>query len=150
MDRQQDAHAMDVSPPGRDGWHTGRVFSFDLQIPPSANTYYRTSHNIVHLSKRARMYRLAVLDATKAGDPHWPLTCRLAVDVVVCFPTRRKADIDNRLKPLLDTLQHAAVIADDSQVDSLRVTRGPVRPGGRCFVTLTELIPTLQQSELHL
>ena len=161
-DRQQDATGQEPSPDAivRPGWSCGRVFRFDLAFPPSANTYYRTTAYIpkegrpdpraaTYLSAKGRAYRYSVCDDIEPR-PEFPLACRVAIDVSLYFPTKRRCDIDNRLKPLLDALEYARVFHDDSQVDCLRVSRGVVRKGGRCLVTVVELIPDDQQQELPL
>ena len=35
-------------------------------------------------------------------------------------------------------LEHAGVFVDDSQIDDLRIKRGPVVPGGKVLVFITE------------
>jgi len=53
-------------------------------------------------------------------------------------PDGRRRDLDNLQKALCDALQHAGVYADDSQIDRLDVQRGPVVPGGKVIVQVTE------------
>lgn len=66
---------------------------------------------------------------------------RLAVHIELIAPTRRKFDIDNRIKSALDALMHAGVFIDDEQIDELRVKRLHVEAPGACDVTVTELTP---------
>jgi len=54
-------------------------------------------------------------------------------------PDRRKRDVDNILKALLDALTHAGVYEDDSFIDDLRVVRGAVIKGGYCRVVLSQI-----------
>jgi crossover junction endodeoxyribonuclease RusA len=110
-----------------------------LPMPPSANHYWRmfvlqkTPRMII--SAEGRAYREAVFFATrkefnKATGP-------LRVTIQICYGTRRKIDLDNRLKSLLDALTHAGVYEDDSQIDFLSVERGPVSPpDGYCDVVV--------------
>jgi len=54
------------------------------------------------------------------------------------MPDRRKRDIDNTLKALLDALTHAGVWLDDSQVVDLRIRKSPTL-GGFVSVIIEEL-----------
>jgi len=55
-------------------------------------------------------------------------------------PDRRRRDLDNLLKSVLDALEHAGVYADDSQVDLLVVRRCEVdRPHGHVEVRVEHL-----------
>jgi Holliday junction resolvase RusA-like endonuclease len=49
-------------------------------------------------------------------------SCRRVV-VEVYVPDRRKRDLDNLHKGILDSLTHAGVWGDDSQIDDLRIYR---------------------------
>jgi Holliday junction resolvase len=56
---------------------------------------------------------------------------KLRVEVRAFPPDRRRRDIDNLAKSLLDSLQHAGVYDDDNQIHQLYIEKmSPVRPGG--------------------
>lgn len=57
-------------------------------------------------------------------------SARLAVTIKLHAPNKRRFDIDNRVKAVLDALVRAQVFDDDEQVDDLRVLRGPIVKGG--------------------
>ena len=54
---------------------------------------------------------------------------RLRVEIEAFPPDKRRRDLDNIFKVLLDSLQHAEVYVDDSQIDYLCVQRMPERLG---------------------
>lgn len=106
-----------------------------LPYPPSVNSIWRTPRTgklagRTLLSEKGRAYRKAVADAMweqRAGA--LPLTQRLRVDIEARMPDRRRRDLDNIPKAVLDALTHAGVWHDDSQIDDLRVFRGPLLTG---------------------
>lgn len=53
-------------------------------------------------------------------------------------PDRRRRDVDNIFKCLLDSLQWAQVYVDDGQIDKLYVERREVAPPGRVIVSIEE------------
>lgn len=113
----------------------------DLPFPPSVNSYWRhpTSGKLAgrHLiSEKGRAYRDAVLEtACRYQIP--TILGRLTVSIDVFPPDRRRRDLDNVLKALLDGLVHARVIEDDSCIDKLLVERCAVSPQGlvRVFIS---------------
>jgi crossover junction endodeoxyribonuclease RusA len=77
-----------------------------------------------------------------------PMSGPLAVEIVLHPPNRRRIDVDNRQKPLLDALkrrpkddnQRAWLFADDdSQVEKLSTEKSSIIPGGKCIVKVTKL-----------
>lgn len=65
---------------------------------------------------------------------------RLRVEMAVTPPDRRRRDLDNLLKAVLDGLGYADMYGDDSQIDELLVIRRPVRKGaGGLDVTVSIL-----------
>lgn len=107
-----------------------------IPFPPSVNTYYRTFRGRMIISAAGRAYRKNVVSS---APPVKPMLGRLAVEVDVYPPDRRRRDLDNVLKAALDSLQHAGIYADDSQIDDLRLTRRSVQPGGLLKVRIREL-----------
>lgn len=105
-----------------------------LPYPPSVNRYWRSPNKgrlagRTLISEEGRAYRAAALEALACTDLGPALTGRLRVEIVATMPDRRRRDLDNLLKPLLDALTHASVWLDDEQIDDLRITRGGVRRG---------------------
>lgn len=117
------------------------VIALSVPYPPTVNTYWRhfidekTRAPKSLLSKRAKEYRKRVLAAV---GPCMPLRGRLRVLVELSPPDGRTRDLDNIPKALFDSLQHACVYADDSQIDEFTVRRMPVVVGGACRVTIWE------------
>lgn len=101
-----------------------------LPWPPTVNTYWRNVAGRTLISRRGREYREQVgWHVRAAKTAPWPDSARLCVDIEARAPDRRKRDIDNLNKAILDSLTAAGVWADDSQVDDLRIWRGPVGEG---------------------
>lgn len=111
---------------------------FTLPYPPSANKIWRYVGNKPRLSKAARNYRLNVSAAVfEAGNPR--LFGRLGVRIILHAKDRRKRDIDNAAKAILDSLEAAYLFDVDEQIDDLHIRRGEIEPGGRAVVTLWQL-----------
>jgi crossover junction endodeoxyribonuclease RusA len=100
-----------------------------IPYPPSANKIWRRVGPRTLLSRAGRLYRRDVHAALLAqGSPH--VRGRLAVFIRLHPPDRRRRDIDNTIKPLLDALQHGGLFNDDSQIDLLLIVRDACTPGG--------------------
>jgi len=119
-----------------------------LPWPPSVNTYWRAFAQNTRkglrvrkiISEKGRKYR----EQTEAvGALHVRIAAdkRLAVVLDAFPPDRRKRDLDNVPKAVLDALTHAGIYTDDSQIDDLRIRRRPVVKGGRIEVTISEIRP---------
>ena len=104
------------------------IFEVTLPWPPTINTYWR--HKItgrlatVYITQQGKQYRQAVnnlvLEAAMLQRYH-KATGPLRVEIEAYPPDRRKRDLDNILKSLLDSLTHAGVWEDDSQIQDLRI-----------------------------
>ncbi|WP_178862089.1 RusA family crossover junction endodeoxyribonuclease [Thiomicrorhabdus cannonii] len=115
--------------------------SYQITLPwaPSANTYYRRAGQHIHLSLKGRQFKAAVAQVLQAQGLHRErISHRLRVRIELYPPNRRKFDIDNRIKPLLDALQHGGLFVDDEQIDRLAVARGDIDPerAGYCLVSI--------------
>jgi len=62
---------------------------------------------------------------------------KLQVEIIVYPRSKRKFDLDNCLKSILDALQKARVYDDDYQIDKLYVERGEQIKDGGCKITLS-------------
>ena len=99
-----------------------------LPWPPSANTYWRhiTRGKLAgrHLiSEKGRAYRTAVMEAVLLQGAAKRLNGLLKIEIKAFVPDRRRRDLDNLSKGLLDAMTHAGVWLDDSQVDDTRTYR---------------------------
>lgn len=108
----------------------------ELPYPPQINNYYIPHGKQRYVSKEGKEFRRAVGWICKAARIDDGRTERLKVAIQLWTPDKRKRDIDNVLKPLLDALGAAGVYKDDSQIDSLSILRCGVEKGGRCIVAV--------------
>lgn len=102
-----------------------------LPWPPSVNHYWEGSGRRRHVGKRGKDYREEVFWTIRQGkfNGHFQGD-RVGVEIMAHEPEKiRRRDLDNLLKCALDSLTHAELWTDDSQVDDLRVVRSD--PGGR-------------------
>ena len=76
-----------------------------------------------------------VMDAVNEAGIQ-PLEGRLAVHIALFPPDRRKRDVDNVLKSLLDACEHAGCYENDSQIDELHVIRQDIIKGGACTIVI--------------
>ena len=88
------------------------------------------------LKKEAHEFRRIVQEA--AIEANAKISGRLAIFIALYAPTKRKYDIDNRVKAIQDALEFAGVFLDDEQIDFLFVVRREPVKGGLCKVLLVE------------
>jgi crossover junction endodeoxyribonuclease RusA len=90
------------------------------------------------MSKQGREYKKAVADYISESNTPKLGSARLYLEVVLWPKDKRKYDIDNRVKALLDSLQDAGVFDDDEQIDQINVYRGiGVVKGGNVRVLIS-------------
>lgn len=111
-----------------------------LPFPPSVNHYFRNvGRGRTLLSKRAREYRTAVAVAVLTQGRAETIFGPIAVEIVAHAPDRKRRDLDNLFKGVLDSLAHAGVYSDDSQIQDLRVRWGHMIKLGRLDVEIRRI-----------
>ena len=104
-----------------------------LPYPPSANHYWRHQNGRHHISAEGVAYRKVVWAICRQRRVK-TLSGALAVLVYAHPPDKRRRDLDNLFKSLLDALTHAGAWVDDSQIDDLRIVRRNSVKGGEIIV----------------
>ena len=136
--------------------------TLNLPWPPSVNAYWRSPNKgplagRTLISEKGRHYRGAVQAecanewtrrwAARIAMPEFDEAKRLSVALYAYPPDKRKRDLDNLPKAVLDALTHAGVWADDEQIDHLSIQRCELRKGGRIEVVVTELVQPCATTE---
>ena len=110
---------------------------FTLPWPPSVNHYWRNFRGRMVIGERGRAYRRdAIASIRQQRIPADGVGGPLSVRVHAFPPDRRRRDLDNLQKALLDAVVAAGVIEDDSNIDELQVVRGKVQSGGMVWVRI--------------
>ncbi len=109
--------------------------NLSLPWPPTANTYWRRKGSQYFISRKGIDYRKEVIIRVAREPFKFNKTDRLRMTIEAFPPDRRRRDLDNICKALLDSLQWANVYDDDSQIDELIIRRMPVI-GGKVIVEI--------------
>jgi len=119
----------------------------ELPFPPSVNHYWGSrvvgsgSKKFVsrYINAKGKIYRQAVIDTCLAENLRMNLTGPLACTIDLYPPCNRRRDCDNYPKAIQDSLAHAGVFEDDSQIIDLRVRMHPKKPPGCVIVTIEKI-----------
>jgi crossover junction endodeoxyribonuclease RusA len=111
------------------------MIEVELPFPPSVNHYYRRVGPRTLISREGRRFREKVTSVLAALGLR-RMTGPLEVHVEVYPPDRRRRDIDNVQKALLDALEHGGAYRDDSQIVKLAIEKRDPVPGGRTIVRI--------------
>jgi len=92
----------------------------------------------VLISRAGRQFREQVRGVLLAAHIQ-PLEGRLLIRLQLCPPDRRRRDLDNSFKALLDALQHGGAYKDDSQIMKLIAEKCAPVKGGQVLVQIETL-----------
>ena len=112
------------------------MIKLNIPFPPTVNHMWGYAGKRKYLKKEAHEFRRIVQEAVIEANAK--ISGRLAIFIALYAPTKRKYDIDNRVKAIQDALEHAGVFLDDEQIDFLFVIRKEPVKGGLCKVLLIE------------
>lgn len=94
-----------------------------LPWPPSVNRYWRRRGSRYFVCAEGQQFRKEVIALSLEYKGFFKAEDRLSVSIQAFPPDRRRRDLDNVLKGLLDSLQHAEIYVDDNQIDKLFISR---------------------------
>lgn len=115
------------------------AFELELPWPPSLNHYYRHVGPRVLISREGRQYRERVLAKIRNLNP-CALIGQAELHAEFYPPDNRRRDLDNLLKCVLDTLQHAGLYKDDSQIAKITaIKHEPMPPDGLAYIRINQL-----------
>ena len=109
------------------------MIELELPYPPSVNHYWRRVGARTLISRGGRAFRTAVCSILAAHGIR-PIDGPLEVLIELFPPDRRRRDVDNTQKALLDALAHGGAYHDDSQIARLTIERRQVVPNGKVRV----------------
>ena len=120
-----------------------------LPWPPTVNSYYKiTKYGQRYLDKKVRPFRELVAESLSEQVPGLALDDRLFLEVYLFPPDRRKRDLDNYMKGLLDAVTQAEMWVDDSLIDQLHIFRGETVDEGAVVISISDAGPTIKYEAL--
>jgi len=106
----------------------------ELPWPPTVNHYYTVSRNRKILSARGRAYKNECYWIMVEAKTTKLTSGKFAIEITCFPPDRRRRDLDNLLKPILDSLTDYGAITDDSDIDEIRIRRAKIEKPGYIIV----------------
>jgi len=114
------------------------MVSLLLPWPPTVNHYWKRSYKRFYVGEKGVNYRNEVVILASKFKNSYVNNERLRIDIEAHPPDKRRRDLDNIFKCLLDSLQYAGVYSDDNQLDQIYIERKTPR-NGQLLVTIKEL-----------
>lgn len=119
------------------------MIEITLPWPPSVNHYWGQKiagrFIKVYLTDKAKAFKSDVYACVLQSGCSRNLAGRLRVTVYAHVPDKRKRDLDNLNKGLLDALTASGLWLDDEQIDELSIIRCCKAPGGKIRLRVEEI-----------
>ncbi|NBI12515.1 RusA family crossover junction endodeoxyribonuclease [[Haemophilus] felis] len=113
--------------------------TLELPYPPTINHYWKhTKQGRHYITDKGRAYQSKVKEVCSGSVP---FTKPVSVKVQVWLPDKRRRDLDNLWKVLLDSLVNAKIVADDcwQAMPKQSIEAMGVMKGGKLVVRLREI-----------
>jgi|TARA_R110002167_G_scaffold11880_2_gene51388 crossover junction endodeoxyribonuclease RusA len=94
------------------------IYNLKLPTPPSVNALWRITGRRMYRSKKYMDF-IKDCEATVAWQNHPTIDYPFNIEIVVGRPSKRRMDIDNRGKAVMDILQHLKIIEDDCMAQQI-------------------------------
>lgn len=91
---------------------SAKIYSYNLPMPPSVNALWKTGNARMYRSKKYLEW-IAECEGMLADRERPRIDYPFAIDIAVGRPSKRRMDIDNRVKAVMDILEREEIITDD-------------------------------------
>lgn len=112
---------------------------YELPYPPSVNNYWHASGKRRYISPAGKKFTEEVFAVVKSQGSKSFGDSSLGISVMIHPRSKRKFDLDNTLKAILDALMKAGCYDDDSQFEYIEIARGEAKDGGAAVVHIYEI-----------
>ena len=117
------------------------IVRLELPYPPSVNSYWKANGHRRYISPAGVMFTEEVSFIVKNKKPRTFGDTTVGIIIKIHPRSKRKFDLDNTLKAILDALMKAGMYDDDSQIEYIEITRGEKVDGGKAVVKLFNYAP---------
>ena len=112
----------------------------ELPYPPSVNSYWLANGHRRYISPAGVKFTQEVSLIVKNQKPKTFGDKQVAISVMIYPRSKRRFDLDNTLKAILDALMKAGMYDDDSQIEYIEIARGEQVVGGKAVIHLYDFI----------